>query len=392
MFDQLTQTVRQAYEYVREKLYCPETHLIYDHHMNDWHDLPTPEEIAATLPNPCGYGTGMEDSMINGGSMIDAMIERAGETGDPEDIAFLHELVDGMLLTAEAGRDGYLPRSRTPWDGVSHYPDSSRDQYTLFLYAMHRFSASGMADERERMRIRRAVTAIAQRARRNVTTAHDWDLLREDGRHTLVTQMWGDTLGNHEVPRLPMLYLLAWQLSGEEEYLTLYRSLREEVYARLLPMTDYWHIYCVQQMQVSMQVMANLDPDEAWPERWRGVMREAGDWCVGRIGKVRETLGRKGDYRGSYPSFRELPAIPWTRPVDSELPASSPDRPGVDVYFDYWDAAHILFCAAIGGSERTDEAFSLAADIFSSIDYDRHVTGDPVQLMQAYYTWLKCSK
>ena len=46
------------------------TNLVYDYrntldHDHRWDALPTPEEIAKRLPNPCSWGSGMENGMIN---------------------------------------------------------------------------------------------------------------------------------------------------------------------------------------------------------------------------------------------------------------------------------------------------------------------------------------
>ena len=63
----LRNQVDQAWEYVWKRLYLPSTNLIYDY-ITSYEEghylerLPTPEEIKQQQPNPCGWGTGMEDS------------------------------------------------------------------------------------------------------------------------------------------------------------------------------------------------------------------------------------------------------------------------------------------------------------------------------------------
>lgn len=385
--DQTAQAIEKSLRYVKENLFCPRTNLIHDHKFGDWRKLPKPEEIAALCPNPGGYGTGMEDCMINTGSLMDAMITRVKETRSEEDLAFLHALTDGLCRNAEAGKDGFLPRGRSPWDGESHYPDSSRDQYTLFLYALHLYLNSGFATTEEHRRIHDAVIHIAERAIRNVNAETGYDLLREDGRKTISTQMWGNALCNHEVSRLPMIYLCAWHVSGDERYLSHYRALREEMYSRLLPMTDYWHVYCVHQMQISLQVLTDLDPDPGWKDKFQAVMLAAAQYCITCIPRVRKKLEDTSPYRDEFLSFRNAALIPWARQIDQELPAFHPNRPGLDLYFDLWDAAHILFCNALAGSPDTNAAFAFTNEVLCGIDFEHHVTGAPTQFLQAYYTW-----
>ena len=80
---------------VRETLYCPETGLIYDYVTSRepaqrFAHLPCRAEVEANLPNPCGWGTGMEDCAINAGTMLDTLWRI---DGDP---LWAARLVDGM--------------------------------------------------------------------------------------------------------------------------------------------------------------------------------------------------------------------------------------------------------------------------------------------------------
>ena len=69
---------KRAWETAFRRFFCPETELFYDFvtdvENNAWHHLPTPDDITASVPNPCGWGTGMEDSALNGGSALDELV------------------------------------------------------------------------------------------------------------------------------------------------------------------------------------------------------------------------------------------------------------------------------------------------------------------------------
>lgn len=95
---------------VRETLYCPETGLIYDYVTSRepaqrFAHLPCRAEVEANLPNPCGWGTGMEDCAINAGTMLDTLWRI---DGDP---LWAARLVDGMerCITLH-GRNGFVAR------------------------------------------------------------------------------------------------------------------------------------------------------------------------------------------------------------------------------------------------------------------------------------------
>ena len=256
-----------AWNFVRERLYYPATGLIYDHVVSGRvRDFPDAADIRRGYPNPSGYGTGMEDGMLQGAAMLDACLCRHEKTGDPEAAVFARELLRGMLRTAELSADGFIPRAVSPADGVSYYTDSSRDQYTMLFFALHRFLRSALCTEADRAAIARTAEKTARRAERNVRAETGFDLLRADGGPSLVTTMWGDSLGNHERLRLPMLYLVAWEAGGGTHFLELYRAIREEAYAKSRPMCRCWHLYALHQMQASVYVCREADPDAGWAE------------------------------------------------------------------------------------------------------------------------------
>ena len=137
-------SAQKAWNYCLEQLYDARTHLIYDFRVSRRPAtasgaLPTPAEIRAGFPNPCGYGTGMEDSALNGGILLDAVLRHYEATGDAAARIMAGQLADGLLRCATAGTRGFVARSVCPADGVSHYPNSSRDQYTNLVFGLWRF-------------------------------------------------------------------------------------------------------------------------------------------------------------------------------------------------------------------------------------------------------------
>ena len=78
-----------------ERFYCPKTNLFYEFVTDDtskaWDNLPTETEIQRSYPNPCGWGTGMEDSVMNGSTVIDALLSsyRMGANVDKKLIKYI---------------------------------------------------------------------------------------------------------------------------------------------------------------------------------------------------------------------------------------------------------------------------------------------------------------
>lgn len=105
--------LKKAFIYVKDKLFLEKTNLIYDHVCNGCEkDFPTSLEIERGYPNPCGYSTGMEDGMINGATMLDALLIKIEKENDLDAICFAKKIVKGMLDTALASNEeGFIPRA-----------------------------------------------------------------------------------------------------------------------------------------------------------------------------------------------------------------------------------------------------------------------------------------
>lgn len=380
--------VDAAWHFVCTRLFFPATDLIYDHVTDDPSYFPTREEAMASFPNPCGYGTGMEDSMINAGSMLLACVNRYRRERCEEALQMAHRLVNGVYKCWSSARShGFLPRSVTPSDGVSHYVDSSRDQYTLCVYGLHVYLKSGMATPFERERICRILVSFAERAEQNVTPENNYDMLREDGLPTVCTVMWGETLGNHEFLRLPMIYLAAWSVSCDARWMERYLEICDEAIARSLPMAGrYWHLYTLQQMQMSARLCYDLDPDEKRRMRYRNVMHAVADYAIGQVEAVRGKLMARDDYNAPFLSFHQTALAPRPRAVAGGCPNFSPVREEADSFFILQDAFDLQNVIALCPDRvQTEASVELFCEAVKRIDFERHVTSAPVQLLEAYY-------
>ena len=378
-----------AFRYVETELFSKKTGLIYDHIVNGReNEFPTPREICSRYPNPCGYTTGMEDGMISGGTMLDACLLKYEKENDSSAAQFAKKLVRGMLnCAASAETEGFLPRSVSPMDGVSHYPDSSRDQYTMFAFGMHRYLSSRLCDRDEREQISNAVTAISRRAEKNVCAETGYDMLTDDGRPTLATVMWGDSLGNHEYMRLPMLYALAYEASRDIYWLKKYREIRSEAYERSLPMTSYWSLYTLQQMQVSVRTCYDLDCDEGWREKYYYLMCSVAEYAESMAGKVMERIESYTNYNALQRPFRELEAKPNERFIklgySDALLLRQADH---TEFFVLQDGAQLaIVTGLVPDREQNRAVLDVFSDAFAKIDLSTHERNLPLYFVDGYY-------
>ena len=223
--------------YIWNNLYCDKTNLFYDFRTSKEKDshivnLPLPEYIASQVPNPCGYSTGMEDSSLNGGIMLDSTVAAYEVTGDDKYREQAVKIYSGLRLCAEAhGYPGYIARSVSPIDKKSVYLDSSRDQYTNWVFGAYRYYRSGFATAEHKDSIAKAIVGIAQKHEREVTPENNYCLLRPDGKHGRVLGMWG-SIEPHEFLRMPMIYLAAFYVSDDIHWKEMYLKYRQEALER----------------------------------------------------------------------------------------------------------------------------------------------------------------
>ena len=153
--------MENAWNFVWNRLFDERTCMFYNHLVGDEPDaatkyLPEPELLQLQIPNPGGYGTGMEDCMLNAGLMMDAVVARCEAAGDEGMREYAAKIWRGMELDASVSpQKGFLPRGVSPADCRSHYIDTSRDQYTNWWYGAYRLYYSDLSDETQKESIRR---------------------------------------------------------------------------------------------------------------------------------------------------------------------------------------------------------------------------------------------
>lgn len=277
--------MNRLWDYVFNKLYCEKTGLIYENiteYTNDGNirNLPSPEQIACQAPNPCSWGTGMEDSMINAGIMLDTVLNRYEVTGDASMKVFADKLLKGIdLCSTVHDRPGFLVRSVSPADCKSYYINTSRDQYTHVIYSLIRYIHSDLCTDAEKEYFKGIVTAYAYRCKAEATEQNGYSILRADGKRGLVCKMWN--VAPHEALRLPMFYLAGYVCSGDEELLELYKKYRDAGIERTLEKQTAVDDNILLQAQYSAKLLHDYDPE--YREKYRKVLRFNADRAKGEL-------------------------------------------------------------------------------------------------------------
>jgi hypothetical protein len=255
----------EAWNFIWDKLFLKNTNLFYDYITS--HDtqerfkhLPSVEEIEFQTPNPCGWGTGMEDSMLNGGVAMDVICLRYEQTGDEACRELAEKVFKGMCLCAEVhGRPGFVTRSVSPRDKKSCYSNSSRDQFTLFVYGVWRFWRSPLSDKKSKEKARDLLIATAEYCKKTIIPENDYNLLRLDGKKAMVSKM--QDCDTHEIMRLPMFYAAAWDASGDEHWRDMYLKHAEpgiELNVQIDRKRGWWDI-ALSQMQFSLRLLYEVE-------------------------------------------------------------------------------------------------------------------------------------
>lgn len=323
----LEQQIQTGWNFVMNRLYYPKTNMIYDYLTKETaeasaEDYPTPEEIAISSPNPCGWGTGMEDTTLNLSSMIDAMIARYSLTKEPEVHEQLQLLYKGLVKNGTAAEPGFIARCICAWDGKSVYMDSSKDQYTNWVYAAHRLLRSECIHDEQKNVLKEILVNIAKKLERDLQSDYSGYLCRLDGKPGIVSNMDSEKLESHEILRMPMLYMAAYEASGNEYWYQKYCERREEFLSRTeatytvnrltsVAKGKWGYNYIYYQAQYSMRLLYDLEKDHSYRERYLRLLEisaQGAEEFVKKAYENKHTLQEKQEY---FLPWRKIPANYW---------------------------------------------------------------------------------
>lgn len=388
--------MEHAWIFIWNRLFDERTCMFYNYLVGDEPDaavkyLPEPELIRLGIPNPGGYGTGMEDCMLNAGLMMDAVVARYEATGDAGMRAYAEKIWRGMELAASVSPGkGFLPRGVSPADCRSHYIDTSRDQYTNWWYGACRLYYSDLSNKEQRESVRRLLTGMAEKMQAEVIPENGWSFLREDGERGFAGQMWGN-VDPHEALRLPMLYLLTWKTTGNPHWRDLYFRYRDDALRKTsgyVPLSG--PTYAALQLQYSLRLVCDLDDDPAVRESCLSLMRknaEPNEAMAVRKAEQLMTPEGAGWLRIPYVSWKQAKArYSGCRGGKAYfVPEPSDFREDLAYYPLRAVGEGIAVAATCPGWKVSEQSRKILCQMTNFVDYRQHDTCAPIALVEAYW-------
>ncbi len=391
----LERQVQAAWDHIFNHMYHEGTGIVFDYRTSTAPDgafahLPTPKEIQAQVPNPCGWDTGMENGAIFVGLLLDAIANRYKVTKDENLHEYAVKILKGLrLLTSVSGIRGFLARDVHP-DGKSFYFESSRDQYTFAVYGMWSYLNCSLCTAEEKEFLSDTLVAFAQYAEKCVTPENDYHLLRADGGRTMVCKMLYSA--PHEWTRLPMMYLVAYKVSGNEHWLEKYKEIRKICIDGSYTMTE--KCGAMDQMQISLAVLYELEDDPAYRSQYEALAKRCAEWTElereSSLSFLEESkkLNRKFDevtplWRSQKMTYLHFWGAPisgygYYKPFFETLNGSNPMMLGKITQY-------ALIEELCPNRHVSKEHARVLDELFTLVDFENHCTEAPIRMLQAYW-------
>lgn len=349
---ELTAQMDRAWEVTWTRFYLDEVQTFADYLSSyekgkEQAHLPTAEEVKRQHPNPCGYSTGMEDGAILGGAMLSVLCDRFAAAGEEALRERAASVFAGLKRCVTVhGVRGFVARNVCPEDGRGVYINSSRDQYTHFVHGLWQYYHSPLAGEPVKAEIRTILADIAERMIEYVTPENDYDFCRADGARCPlgICRMWN--VQAHEAARLPMIYAAAWDVTRNERYRGQWRRYVAEAVAQSASPDEHKPAYALLQMQCSLELLHELEPEPALKEEIHTRMVHVRELALKRFTSVLEKLAKKSpeEMRMLGPDWRKVAV--WKNQKGYPNPQWGPYREIWHLSREVGESALILFMVA----------------------------------------------
>ena len=235
---------------------------------------------------PHGYGRGIGDCAIVSGVSLSMLCDKYAVTKAPAVKDDAKKVAFGLLNLARShGYKGFVARGLCAEDGKSICALSSRDQVTHWVHGLWRYSTNGWADAETKADFAKLCVDVAGLMLRNVTPENEYNFLQADGSKDPrgICTMWGPNVYPHEAARLPMIYAVAWKMSGDVKWRDLYEKYIDQALDITLTIKDKptktWAgimpTYSLLQMNTSLEVLLGIERDPARRARMEDAARYA---------------------------------------------------------------------------------------------------------------------
>ncbi len=370
--------IEEAWAASWKRFYDTGTHLFYDYISSyekgkELSHLPTREEVNRQYPNPCGYGTGMEDCVILTGTMLGTLADIYGQTKEEDLKERASQLLDGLKrCSLIPGFTGFVARGVCTEDGKSFYYNSSRDQYTHCVHGLWKYYDSPLADEDGKQLVCSILADIAERMHKNVVSENNYDFLRADGKQCPlgICRMWN--VAPHEAARLPMFYAAAWHVTQNRKYYDLYRSYIHEAIEQSERIGNNYSAYVYLQMMYSFDLLLDLETEPSLQQRLHKLIERVGKlafersvYCLKEINKMDKTeLSMLG------PDWRFVKE--WHTQNGYRIPRWGEYRNIWHIVREAGESALVVFMA--NDPVLANDEKSILHDVMSAMDYS-HLSG-----------------
>lgn len=239
-FESMIKACDEGIHFYMERNYSPVTQLVYTcpplevqsskdavNHMFSWK-----EGLAD------GYGKGMSDGPLIGGTLLEGLADRWKVEQDGSLQADADKIARGLLNLANVpGHRGFVARGICADDGRTICANTSIDQITHWVHGLWRYSTSGMGRKAYVKEYKKLLVDVARYIERMMTPENGYNIGMADG--TVpdtrgICYMYGDHLWPHEAPRLPMVYIAAFMMTGDEHWKEMYESVVDWALQRTL--------------------------------------------------------------------------------------------------------------------------------------------------------------
>lgn len=383
------QNIEQAWEVVWARFYLPQVQTFGDYLSSyekgrEQAHLPTAAEVRRQFPNPCGYSTGMEDGAILGGAMLSVLCDRFEATKDETLRTKAAQVFAGLRRCVTVhGVKGFVARNVCPEDATSTYINSSRDQVTHFVHGLWQYYHSALCDESTKARVRVILADVAERMIAFVTPENDFDFCRADGTRCPlgICRMW--KVQPHEAARLPMIHAAAWDVTRNGRYREQWRKYAAEAIAQSANPGEGRPAYALLQMQCSLELLHELEPDAALKAQIRTHMLHVRDLAAKRFTSVLAQIAKKSpqDMQMLGPDWRTVPV--WKNQEGYPNPQWGPFREIWHLTREAGESALILLMAA--PQALTSAQQTALRNLFDRFDHTHNASCGLVYHLAAYW-------
>lgn len=383
------ENIDRAWDAVWSRFYLPKAQTFGDYLSSyekgkEQAHLPTAEEVKRQYPNPCGYSTGMEDGAILGGAMLSVLCDRFEVTKDELLREKAANVFTGLKRCVTAhGVRGFVARNVCPEDATSTYINSSRDQVTHFVHGMWQYYHSPLPDEATKQQIRVILADVAERMIEFVTLENDYDFCRADGTRCPlgICRMW--KVQPHEAARLPMIYAAAWDVTKNERYRAEWRKYETEAITQSANPGENKPAYALLQMQCSLELLHELEPDSALKAQINTHMLHVRDLAAKRFTSVLGQLAKKSpeEMKMLGPDWRTVPE--WKNQKGYPNPQWGPFREIWHLTREAGESALILLM--VDAPTLTPEQRDSLQKLINGFDYTHNASCGLVYHLAAYW-------